>query len=624
MDLKQGALALLAIGLLVLIVVALIPEQAPAAPQAVNGTSRLLEFGRAGDYGYATFAYNGSGSVTLISLSEPPKTQIVVLKQDYLNTERYSYFMDALRALEKKGFSISEVDSLASPNNSIIIIPSGAMPSEILERLDNLTASNRVIYIGKRDLVYSGNLVQEDWSANLSNATSGNLIIIEKTLDEFYSERNYTLLDSIAGNSWAEEESQPFPYSGSGKMTVFIPLRNGSWMRMLPLSDSQYLPRSPVSITGNSEIFPGQRSQLTIGLNYSNGTVSYSLEKGGAILQQGDLDRVRGEEAFFLQLAPNDTGDYLVRIYDHSGTIGAQRLHVKDLNVSLSSAYGNSYEFNVLLDGQPVDGEDASVGLNHSINSVNATVRNGKLVVSANLRQGENIFLVSLMGQQEQVHYSNSQENILIFYAKYLIPGLALIALFYIAMRLNRRPVYRIHVPESAPGKNTEVRLSAKEVLGSIDDVESRFGWKSVPLYAKEVALGLKKLAGGMEVNEGNVEALMKKMEEKGLVSSHLGLYGLSRWGGPEERALKRIIRDKLVANGVDFEEGEHGFDCGEKLLLTAPVDSEKESIIVFEGREERRAYLQALEDRKRAKMELKVRNGLVRLATIDELDELI
>ncbi len=181
----------LAAGLLILGVAAFVlfqGENAPAEKVAQKGTARVLEFGRACDYGYLTFQYNGSGNVTLLALSEQPKTNIIVLQKDLLGTERYYYFNQSIRALGQKGFSITEVEAIGEPQNSIIVIPSGAMPLELLERLDNLTSSNVIIYLGKRNLIFSDRLIQGDWLRNVSNFSRLHIMSFEKTLEEFYAE----------------------------------------------------------------------------------------------------------------------------------------------------------------------------------------------------------------------------------------------------------------------------------------------------------------------------------------------------------------------------------------------------------------------------------------------------
>ncbi len=643
MNLRTVVFLIVAAVLIAAIAITAFPlEEKKEEKVAQHGFARALEFGRAGNYGYLTFYYNGTGNFTLLALSEQPKSKIIVLKKDFLNTERYPYFIKALAQLGKKGFSITEVDSIAAPENSIIIIPSGAMPSGVLERLDNLTQSNEIIYVGKRDLVFSERdeaLVRTDWLQDISNSSKEHIIVMDKTLGEFHADANLSLFDVLERNSWAERNSVEFEYEGEGKKTAFLMLRNASWLRMLPsssaateaqpfplsqLADSHKLLPFAVQMSGTDNIFPGQKAYITLQLNYSEGIARYSLEKEGAIVQQDDLARVRGEEAFFLSLSFPGPGDYLLRVSDYNGTIGAMRIHVKDLNISLSRTYGNSYEFTVLLDNEPVESTPATVGLAHSGNTLDAEVKRGKMTVLANLRQGENVFVITIMGQKVQVPYSNSSEGLLAFYAKYLTIGTAMVALFYVAARLKRKPVYKINIPESVPGQNPEVKIKPADVVSAIEEVEKRFGWKGVPLYAKEIRLGLKSFTGGMEVTEGNIEAVMKKLVEKGTIKHHLALYGLSQWGDAKENALRRIVRDKLIEQGIGFSEIPEGFECGERRIMFDPESPGSESIAIFEDREEMRTYLQSLEERKRARLEVRLRNGAVRLATLDSLDELL
>ena len=596
----------------------------PPAASLQSGTISPKGFGMAGDYGYATFSFNGTGSISLIALSEKPKKNLLILKQDYLNTERYSYFISAIRSLEGKGFTVTETTAISNPKNSIIIIPSGAMPSYILANMDNLTSSNEIIYIGKADLVYSGNLVRSTWLGNVSPQARAHLVVIEKTLEEFDSEKNFTVFSDIERNSWAERASGNFSYGGQGTRTVFIPLNNSGWLRMLPLSDSGQFVAQPALIYGNGDIFIWESAQLTMQLNYSNGTASYKVEKDGRVLNSGDLERVRREEAFFLPLRFNESGDYLVSISDYGGTIGAKRIHVKNLSVSLYRAYGNLYEFLFTIDGKPIDSGEAEAGLAHSNNTILGEIKKGIFTVHANLREGQNTFVLGAMGQKFEIPYNNSQEGIVQFYVKYLSAGLIIIVAFYVLMQVRKKPVYRIVVPELVSGSNPEVKISTTEALASFEEVESKFGWSKVPLYPREIELGLMKYTGGREINEGNIESVMRKLEGRGEVYSKLGVYGLSRWGNEKEGPLRRLVRDKLIENGIKFSESGPGFDCGNVKIVFAPSESGKSELAVFESRDEARGYLSNLDEKKRARAELRLKNGALRLVAIRDLDELL
>ncbi len=589
-----------------------------------NGIVKALEFGNAGEYGYITVHYNGTGNLTIIALSEQPKTKIIVFRQDFLNTGQYSYFMDLLRVLGKKGFFIDETDSITAPQNSIILIPSGAMPINVLKRIDNLTATNEIIYLGKKDFIYTDKLERFDWFSNLSTHTKEHILIIEKTLDEFYLEKNYSLFEQIERNSWAEKNLATFSYFGDGDKTYFIKLNGAQWLRMLPLADSKQFTLNRAEINGTFDIFPWQKAQITVQINHSNGTAEFVLEKDKKIIQRGELDRVRNNQAFFLVFSFNSSGNYLLKVFDHDGIMAAKHIHVKDVNVSFVRAYGNSYEFSVFLDNQPLENAPVIIGLNHSTTTVENEVKNGVLLVHANLKQGENIFIIRLFGQQHYLLYNNTQENITAFYAKYLALGIIIIAIFYFVMHINKKSIYRIRVPEGVFTRNPEIKLKADEIISALKDMEKMFGWKNTPLYAKEIGIGLKRLTGGMEVNEGNTEAILKKLEEKGLIKNYIGLYGLTEWGDAKCNALKRIIKDKLVQNGVEFTENKFGFDIGEKQIVLDSETATKEAISVFEDRADMRSYISLLNAKKRAIIDLKIKNSILKLATLDELDELI
>ncbi|MEW6528487.1 MAG: PadR family transcriptional regulator [Candidatus Micrarchaeota archaeon] len=634
MNYKNAIFLVIALVILILIITGVVfyfssTEKKEERAIVQNGIVKTIEFGGGGDYGYVIVHYNGTGNLTLIALSEQPKTKIFVLKHDFLNTGQYSNFINSLSALRRKGFSIEETDRIIAPQNSIpqnsiIIVPCGALPVDILKNIDNISATNEIVYLGKKDFIYTDKLERFDWVSNISASAKKHVFIIEKTLDEFYSEKNYSLFEQIEKNAWAEKNSASFSYSGDSDKTYFLKLNGAQWLRMLPLADSERFAQNRANISGSDDIFQWQKAQITIETNYSSGKITFVLEKDKKIIQRGELDRVRGDQAFFLAFSFNSSGDYLLKIFDQNGTMASKRIHVKEINVSLARVYGNSYEFSVLLDEQPLENASITIGLNHSSAQVKSEVRNGFFLVRANLKPGENIFVIDLFGQKHYLAYDNVQEDITAFYIKYLVFGALIVIFFYIAIRLNKKAIYKIFVPDSVPNKNQEIKLKTNEILLVLDEVEKMFGWENTPLYAREIGTGLKRVTNGVEVTEGTVETILKKMEEKGLVKKYLGLYGLSSWGDEKRNALKRIIKDKLIQNGVEFSETQCGFNIGEREIVFDSENAKKEALLIFEDRTDMRSYVSSLDSKKRAVLELKIKNGILRLTTLDELDELI
>jgi hypothetical protein len=593
-----------------------------APAQAQNGTAQVLECGFAGDAGYAILSHSGSGNLSLSALNEPPKRKIAILSRDYLSTGKYSDLVQMLRSLEKDGFEVSEKEDIMGENNSIVVIASGAMPIGVLEGIGDFSSRNHVVYIGRGDLVYSDRMERQNWTSSIGKSAQ-RLTLIEKSLAQYMREGNFSLIDEIRENSWAKTNSTIFAYSGNGTSTVLVGAGNSSWLRTVPLHDCAK-PQDSAGISGPDGAFPWENPEFYVSMEKSDGVANYTIGRNGQAVQSGELGRAAANETFRIAMNSPQPGIYLINVFDRSGRIGAKALVVHNLSVSLDSAFGNSFSFSASMDGAPLQSDSAEVGLSHSNNSINSTIKGGKFTVRANLPRGKNTFVISLDGGVFPVGYQNDREDLAEFYAKNLGLGAILILAGYAIMRMGRKPTYRIIVPESVPEKNPEFGVSREDVLGAIRDAESRYGWTSTPLLASEIASSLERRTGGLEIEEGNMEAILRELAESKDITCHKGAYGLMEWGDAKENYLRRFVRDMLIHNGVEFSEYGSGFMCGDDMVLYSPENAQNGSITVFESKEDISRHLASLGADARAATAMRLENRALRFVTLRELPELL
>jgi hypothetical protein len=85
----------------------------------------------------------------------------------------------------------------------------------------------------------------------------------------------------------------------------------------------------------------------------------------------------------------------------------------------------------------------------------------------------------------------------------------------------------------------TRLKVSPGQITDAIADVEKSYGWKEVPISLKELTQSFKKnITDGMDMYDGDVEGLMKKMEEKGAVQRYGDYYQLHGWGDAKKNVI--------------------------------------------------------------------------------------
>ena len=216
--------------------------------------------------------------------------------------------------------------------------------------------------------------------------------------------------------------------------------------------------------------------------------------------------------------------------------------------------------------------------------------------------------------------------------------------------------VYRINIPEFAPIDYDEAKIKTKDFLSIFEEVEKFYKWKYVPLTLQELKSGfsLKQINGKkLNVTTFNLEFLLRKLEEKGLVKEELGYYGLTEWEKKAKMtmtqlALYRKLRDICVLNVIPFtsriniSKGYHTkiklswndvyvyyFDADPKavkfILDNAPLYAKKGLVfILFKDDEAKRLFLDLIRNdhEQSSIMEFLIKSGSVYLLTIDEFEE--
>lgn len=624
-------IVLLVIGVVLLFAV-LSPLPSVSPEDEEESSFSILDVGRAGDFGYVVMSYRGSPQVSILGYDSPPLKKVTILNEsNAMESENFDRFVDDLKPLAQYGFSVS-VSRDKILGKGIFVIPTGAIPSYVLDDLLYNITDSTVVFVGKSNLILKNGIKKQEWYSLLKEDQRRRVVLFNDTPDEFIEDGN-SLFRLILENRWALKERQNLSLSGHGKHTSTIGMGDSEYLRVIysidqheGLADSVQMPYSGVSVqTDPDSVFPWQKTTATFALNKTNGTAVLSVSKDGLELSNKSLIRVSDENFFLERLALEDAGDHVIKVRDNSGTIGGGIIHVKDLQISYIGSMGVAYLFNVTVDGKPVSNEKVVVHLGNSTESKSYLVSDGTLSVPAKLNRGPNTFNMEIFGTTRSIEVDFQQEGLADVYIKYGFPGLLLVLAIYFGARMSRRPVYVLRVGEAAGDIRKDVRMSAQKALDSFRSVREELGIGSSPITAHEFAVALKRhVTDGADVTEGNVEEILQNLVKRGYLESHRQYYQLKGKGDIRRNAVVRMIRDKLIESGIKFKaKGKHFITEHFEIGFFGDKFSKK-AIVVVEDRHELDSIYSSLSRKQVAEVKLKLANGVLQFITVDRLEDVL
>lgn len=605
--------------------------------EAGGGYVEVVSMGRAGEYGYSLYGMNGTGNITLLGLDEEPKDKIVVLSETGIGMDSFDGFLDQIEELASYGMSVEVVgrSDVLKVRDSILIVPTGAIPDYILDTVSSTGSFNTLIYIGKTDLKTSGSLRKDYWYTQMDEASKEKIIVKEYTLDEFMDEGE--LVESfkreLLENRWAvvSEAGEAFNETEEGRGSLFVPLPENGYLRMVYSSGdnkgveaSQFLPAEPVKVDTEGDVYPWERAAVSFTLGETTGKAFYTVEKDGVVMLSEDLGRIGNEKAFYYTYEFEEPGDYIVKVYDSSGMLGSTYVHVNEIEIAREGTWDVRTVFSVKADGEPVNSGDLYVSVNGG-EAEKYPIIDGYASVPVKLQSGDNVFRVQYLEYKEDIVHAKEKSGTIETYVRYGPFIALLLVVVYVASSMRRKPMYTLKIDSVARKERNAMEVGTGDIIACINSIEERFGWNKVPVRINELAYSVRKhITDGADILDGDLETILKKMEEKKLVDRFGDYYQLSGWGDVKKNVLMRRVRDILVTNGIRFREGKAGFDVGTAVLSGDYFDSEKKLVVVFDGEEDIRKFTGTLKGAERARLEVKKANDMVKLVSIERLEEIL
>jgi len=607
---------------------------------AANSTSFSVQgFGTAGTFGYATVKYNGKGNITLVGYqAEPSKTVYVIDDPQAIDATHMSDLVKELTdGLGPYGYRIV-LTNTTMVYDGINVVPAGAMPAYALFSLKELpsngTVFNRtIILIGSKDLLLGSGIKKLSWYNDLAQEQRNRLLVYNGTLDEYISQDriNRTMVNDILLMKWARKSNTTINIAGNMSRTYSIALGNSTHVRVIynlgdvrGVADSQPLIQSGQNLVPSPQsAFTWEKSTLQYALNATNGTPVFSVIKDGKVMQMDTLQRVTDENVFIEMLQFNEPGDYILNVSDNSGMIASGILHVKDFQISLKSHIGVSYTFSVRVDGAPLDNSDAYVSIGNSTDKKKFFISQGLMTIGAKLNKGVNTFNVAFMGSDIPITVDNNEESFLSFYLTYGIPALALVLIVYVGARMTRTPTYRLRFGDGVTYVREEVHLKPDDAVGAISQARKDMGLGKAPITQHEYAMSLKRhFTKGADVTEGNLEGLLKKLSDKHEIEHHREYYQVRGEGDVRSNTLRRMIREKLIENGISFREIGNKFVTKDYEIGLFGEKFARKAMIVVDDESEIARIMAKTDPSELAKIRIKQANGMLSFVSIDKLGE--
>ncbi|NYZ76803.1 hypothetical protein H0O02_00640 [Candidatus Micrarchaeota archaeon] len=593
----------------------------------------VIEMGNAGNYGYAVYDFAGEGNVTLISYRKEAAREITIIQDDEgIEMERMEEFTELLTPLEKYGYKIKMSDRRVL-GDGIYVVPTGAMPTYVLDDITNNATDGVVVYLGKKNFLLRGGMQEQNWYDELTPQQKDRILIYDKTLKEYMEGGDYSIVQDIIENKWSSVAKATYAVKGEGRKTGKVNLQDGRYVRIIydlgsrkGITDSiALMPVSNVLLPDPENKYPHQDSILIFHLNETDGIAYFTAYRDGTEVQSKKLSRVTNGSVFRETLEFEKPGEYILRVVDNNGPMASGILHVNDIEIEQAGRSGYNNYFLVTVDGIPLRSGEVEARLGNSTASKKFYVADGELTIGAKLQQGENVFVMEINGEAVPVTVMYAQENIFDVYIKYGIPGLLLVALIYAGARFSRRPTYMLRATEGSREIRKEVKITTNDLVRAFGNIREDMKIGKSPITAQEFEMAVKRyITKGADITDGNIEEMLKALVSKGMIEGHRQYYQFAGEGNIKERTLLRMIREKLIENGIQFRTAGNRFvtkDCdiglfGEKF--------ENKAVIVVDDENEIKRIIDGLSPDEKAKIRIKEANGMMAFVPIDRLGEIL
>ncbi len=665
------------------------PKQVPEPPPAQDGFSLSLRGTGLvdSDSGKAMRAYadldtmtEGSPNTTieLIALTSAPHTEVLYVSDYPMSDPKESMLEDISKAVRNVGMKIEPIDlsSAMKQNDSVILIPSDALPDALAEGdISRLAGSNTVIFYGKPLTIAedgSGSEIQVGDGAlsllNLSDhdgaifagpggpetRTIGNASVYGYPSGRLILYPESAGADEIAGmimeESWHSRSTAIAYTNGTRIFSDQLP-RGRYFVRLIYWSDGNGL-----SSTGMEDSVPSCFSSVcgggVLGINDSilaSGGFDYSYELWGSLEYPETYEfglRFAGENfSSEVPVAPavmktyaNENGraaadlppgSYLVELVDQYGGIhAAAYTHVPGMRIRLARIEEFVNVFNITIDGAPLSGKRITIVADGLRNYTVTTDGNGLARLTLSLGPGMHSFAAEGGGLSATTYYTQPEDGAgLALYFFFALFACFLALALCLRGRARRRIVIRSLPLRPMPSRMIGIPYDAFRALFRKIQEDRAPG---LPLSVKDIRIGIMKHAvykgRPLSLTDSNVYRVIDSLARRGAVLFHKG-YAMpadAAGGLPMEHwVMRRRMSDALMERGERaVEKGGALLHSGKRLHVWPDIRGDPAGgTLIFPDKAGKYAYIESLRGygAREARLRLELAFGKMQCVTIDE-----
>jgi hypothetical protein len=263
-------------------------------------------------------------------------------------------------------------------------------------------------------------------------------------------------------------------------------------------------------------------------------------------------------------------GEYVMRITDQDKNVFAQSylsllsfsfvpyasdfingIHVFDVYLSTGEQYTDEIKnLKVYFDGEEAKGFSFKAGKIY-VNTSSTTV------------PGNHVFVFQL-GPDNVTVIKPFERPVSMFEKPENIAMMVIAASLFIIGYLIARPektYYWIDVPDFPPLQSIAIPIKREKILEMFDTINADLKWKYTPLTIGDLKIGFKKImfrGKPLIVGDYNLEMVLEKMKEEGLIVQSMDYYAPKRWEKETRKSIYylaqvRALRDIFVTEGIPF-----------------------------------------------------------------------
>jgi len=327
----------------------------------------------------------------------------------------------------------------------------------------------------------------------------------------------------------------------------------------------------PFNISKLEETF-----SLVLKLPSISESLSYAIfDSNGKLINQKNIGEVLSNIPTSYRIKLDmDEGNYLLVILNSNGIYTRQILPITNIYVTAQYIEKRGEKPSILIRTKSKDGSDIvadKIELSFN-NKVFTEQYTSKLVIPLDspLTAGTHTLSININDKTYTVSFSVRSRTAIMNLLRPDFMAIALLsAIIFFGGKLIRPKqeiTYHIDVPDFAPIKTIEVKMTRQEIKDIFYAVNKANKWNNYPITEEELIQGLRSnvpILKDSAINPYNLVLVLEQLKNEGIVKEYEGYYGLTEWEtvfNIKQLAIYRKIRDHCLGLGLLPTINENGY----------------------------------------------------------------